>query len=180
MPQKPTGDSSESVKAVESFQAKASTPGDGRGTLHVAPRRAEELPGVNQKMEQAANLFAEVGAYLEKAAPQHKRLLDEVRMKLSDVGVLLQQMDDDDVCGLQRIVAPMPGVIMRCDKKVGQSARKGELLLILDAMKMENLITSPVDGKIASLPFAEGQKVAKGSVLAVISVRNDRDLSVAR
>jgi biotin carboxyl carrier protein len=46
--------------------------------------------------------------------------------------------------------------------------KKGDLILILDAMKMENLITAPAAGKVVSLPHGEGKKVAKGAVLAVI------------
>jgi biotin carboxyl carrier protein len=63
----------------------------------------------------------------------------------------------------------MPGVILRCDKKIGDMVKKGDLILILDAMKMENLITAPAAGKIVSLPSGEGKKVAQGAVLAVIS-----------
>ena len=167
-------------KPAESAKLQATIQGDGHGALHVAARRAEELSGIGQKMEQVVKLFAEVSEYLEKAIPKQKRLLDEATMRISDVGVLLQQTADEEISGVQRIVAPMPGVIMRCDRKTGQNVKAGDLVLILDAMKMENPITAPVDGKIVSLPCTEGQKVAKGSVLAVISVKHDRNLSVAR
>ena len=184
------GDFSRGSNPSESVQPAAPTPADGHGQLNLAARRSEESAGadkkkeelsvVNKKMEQAVKLFAEIGDYVEKAAPKHKRLLDEARVKVGDISLLLQQMADDEISGIQRIVAPMPGVIMRLDKRIGQNVRKGELLMILDAMKMENQIKAPVDGKVVSLPYAEGQKVSKGSVLAVISVRHDRNLSVAR
>jgi biotin carboxyl carrier protein len=170
----------EAGKPAESGKLQATMPGDAHGTLHVAARRTEELSAISKKMEQVVNLFAEVSEYLEKAMPKQKRLLDEARVKISDVAVVLQQTADDEISGVHRIVAPMPGVIMQCEKKVGQNVKAGDLVLILDAMKMENPITAPVEGKIVSLPCVAGQKVAKGSVLAVISIKRDRNLSVAR
>jgi biotin carboxyl carrier protein len=152
--------------------------GEAYAALHVAARR-EELSDISRKMELAVKLFAEVSEYLEKAEPKQKRLLDEARMKVGDVAVLLQQAGDDEISGVHRIVAPMPGVIMSYEKKVGQNVKQGEVVLILDAMKMENPLKAPVDGKIVSLACVEGQKVAKGSVLAVISLKRG-NLSVAR
>jgi len=66
------------------------------------------------------------------------------------------------------VVAPMPGKIVRVLVKVGQAVKVGEVLLILEAMKMENSLTAPVAGKVVQLPFDKGQSVAKGAVLAVI------------
>lgn len=166
-------------EAAKSIEAPNSIPGNGHGTLRFS-RRGAELSGVNRKMDRAVKLFAEVSEYLEKTTPKFKRLLDEVKMKIGDVGVLLQQMSDDDTSGVQRIVAPMPGTVMRCAKRVGQNVKEGEAVLILDAMKMENLITAPADGRIVALPCAEGQKVVKGSLLAVISIVPDKDLRVVR
>ncbi|HYA02613.1 MAG TPA: pyruvate carboxylase subunit B [Syntrophobacteria bacterium] len=66
------------------------------------------------------------------------------------------------------IVAPMPGMIIRYEKKVGDAVKQGDVVLILEAMKMENSITAPAAGKVVSIPFEKGQSVAKGAVLAVI------------
>ncbi|MGA2960966.1 MAG: acetyl-CoA carboxylase biotin carboxyl carrier protein subunit [Candidatus Korobacteraceae bacterium] len=121
-----------------------------------------------QKLDQAVELLAEIGEHVAKAAPKHKRTFDDAKAAISDLSLLLRQTPGG-AAGVHRIMAPMPGVIMRCDKKVGDEVKKGDLLLILDAMKMENLITAPVAGKVVSLPYEEGKKVAKGAVLAVIS-----------
>jgi pyruvate carboxylase subunit B len=67
------------------------------------------------------------------------------------------------------VVAPMPGMIIRCEKKTGDEVKKGDVVLILEAMKMENSITAPVAGKIVSNHCEAGQSVAKGAVLAVIA-----------
>jgi len=66
------------------------------------------------------------------------------------------------------VVAPMPGMIIRYDKKVGDEVKAGDVVLILEAMKMENAITAPVKGKILANHYQAGQTVAKGAVLAVI------------
>ena len=66
------------------------------------------------------------------------------------------------------IVAPMPGMIIRYEVKVGDEVKQGDVVLILEAMKMENSITAPAAGKVVQIPFDKGQSVAKGAVLAVI------------
>lgn len=70
--------------------------------------------------------------------------------------------------GGTRLIAPMPGVITICEKNVEEQVQKGEVILILEAMKMENLITAPVTGKVISILCKEGERVGKGAVLAVI------------
>jgi pyruvate carboxylase subunit B len=66
------------------------------------------------------------------------------------------------------VIAPMPGMIIRCEKNTGDEVKKGDVVLILEAMKMENSITAPVAGKIISNHCEAGQSVAKGTVLTVI------------
>lgn len=145
----------------------------------LAVTRAEELPCINEKMEQAAKLFAEVVVHLEKVAPKHKRLIDDTKMRISDLGMLLRRPDVDAACA-HRVLAPIPGVIMQLGKRIGHEVKKGEVLLLLEAMKMENPITAPVAGKIVSLPFAEGQKVVKGAVLATISTDSTGHVELIR
>jgi biotin carboxyl carrier protein len=70
--------------------------------------------------------------------------------------------------GETRLVAPMPGVIVLCEKSIGEDVQRGEAVLILEAMKMENLITAPSPGKVVSILCKEGQRVARGEVLALI------------
>ncbi|HUV06085.1 MAG TPA: biotin/lipoyl-containing protein [Spirochaetia bacterium] len=66
------------------------------------------------------------------------------------------------------VVAPLPGVIVRYEKKVGDSVRAGETVVIIEAMKMNNNIDSPCDGVVVQIPFEAGSSVAKANVLCVI------------
>jgi len=64
--------------------------------------------------------------------------------------------------------APMPGMIVRHEKQVGDGVSKGDTVVILEAMKMENALPSPADGVIKAIYFGEGDSVAKGAVLCVV------------
>ena len=64
--------------------------------------------------------------------------------------------------------APMPGMIVKYEKEVGDSVEKGETVLILEAMKMENALPAPVSGTIKAINFGSGDSVPKNAVLAVI------------
>lgn len=63
------------------------------------------------------------------------------------------------------VTAPMPGTVIRVEKAVGDAVKAGELVLILEAMKMENEILAPVDGTIAAMNCTNGGTVASGEVL---------------
>jgi oxaloacetate decarboxylase alpha subunit/pyruvate carboxylase subunit B len=67
------------------------------------------------------------------------------------------------------MVAPMPGMIVSYQKNVGDAVEEGDTVLILEAMKMENALPSPVSGTVKALNFSSGDTVAKGDVLAVIA-----------
>ncbi|MBF0573390.1 MAG: carboxylase, partial [Desulfamplus sp.] len=70
--------------------------------------------------------------------------------------------------GAGELKAPMPGMIIRYEKSVGQSVKKGDIIVVLEAMKMENGLPSPIDGVVKAVSFASGDSVPKGSVLALI------------
>ena len=63
------------------------------------------------------------------------------------------------------ILSIIPGTIIEIFVKPGQVVKKGELLLILDAMKMQNRLKSSIDGKVKSVSVKPGDKVSKGTVL---------------
>lgn len=70
--------------------------------------------------------------------------------------------------GTHTLNAPMPGLVSRIERAVGQSISKGEGILILEAMKMENEIKSPVTGKISEIKVRQGQTVEKSAPLVTI------------
>ncbi len=66
------------------------------------------------------------------------------------------------------MLAPMPGMIIKYLKDEGEAVKKGDPVLILEAMKMENSLTAPSDGVVKGIKFGSGDSVAKGAVLCVI------------
>lgn len=66
------------------------------------------------------------------------------------------------------VKAPMPGKIIRLVAEAGKAVKKGDVLMILEAMKMQNEITAPVAGTLKSLNAVAGQGVKPGDVIAVI------------
>lgn len=68
----------------------------------------------------------------------------------------------------EKISAPMPGTILDVKVKVGDSVKKGQVLMILEAMKMENEIMAGCDGKITSVTVSKGASVETGTVLCTI------------
>jgi biotin carboxyl carrier protein len=65
------------------------------------------------------------------------------------------------------IRAAMPGLVIRINKKVGDPVKKGDPVLILEAMKMENEVRSPIDGVISEIHAKDRGSVEKGDVLVV-------------
>jgi len=68
-----------------------------------------------------------------------------------------------------KVLAPMPGMIIRYLVGVGDKVKAGDTLLILEAMKMQNTISSPLDGVVKMINFGPGDSVNKGDILAVIA-----------
>lgn len=71
--------------------------------------------------------------------------------------------------GAVKVNSPMPGKILSVKASVGQAVKRGEVIMILEAMKMENEIVAPSDGTIASINVNEGTSVEAGSVLASLN-----------
>ncbi len=66
---------------------------------------------------------------------------------------------------VKEIKAPMPGLVLKITVKEGETVLKGDKLLVLEAMKMENSIKSPVDAVIKSIKIIVGNKVEKNQLL---------------
>lgn len=71
--------------------------------------------------------------------------------------------------GAVAVTAPMPGKILGVKASAGQAVKRGQVLLILEAMKMENEVVAPEDGTVASIDVAAGDSVEAGVVLATLN-----------
>ena len=71
--------------------------------------------------------------------------------------------------GSIEITSPMPGKILDVKASAGQAVKKGEVVLLLEAMKMENEVVAPQDGTIATINVAAGDMVEAGNVLATMN-----------
>ena len=68
-----------------------------------------------------------------------------------------------------KVNAPMPGTILDVKVPQGQAVKKGDVLLILEAMKMENEILAPQDGTVAQVAVSKGASVNSGDALVVLN-----------
>lgn len=84
-----------------------------------------------------------------------------------DLDLLIEKMGFATSASKQidKIEAPMPGLILELNVKAGDDVEENDNLLILEAMKMENVITSPRQGKIKSVVVSKGDAVDKKSLL---------------
>ena len=67
------------------------------------------------------------------------------------------------------VSAPMPGKILAVKASAGQAVKKGDVIMVLEAMKMENDIVAPQDGTIATINVAVGDSVEPGAALATMN-----------
>ena len=70
--------------------------------------------------------------------------------------------------GGEKVSSPMPGTILAVNVQNGSAVKKGDVLFILEAMKMENEIMAPCDGTAASVSVTKGATVESGTLLCVI------------
>jgi pyruvate carboxylase subunit B len=71
--------------------------------------------------------------------------------------------------GDEAIVSPMPGMVIEYKVNVGDKVKAGDVVVVFEAMKMQNNIPSPIDGTVKALNFAAGDSVPKDAVMATIS-----------
>lgn len=71
--------------------------------------------------------------------------------------------------GVSKVVAPMPGTILEMKVSLGQAVKKGEVICVLEAMKMENDIPAPCDGIVASVNVQKGSTVAANDLIVSLN-----------
>ncbi len=106
---------------------------------------------------------------VEEIKESGKTLSQASALQYSDISALKTEIKNPVVTGGEGSVkAPMPGTINDIKVTEGQSVKAGEVLLILEAMKMENEIMSPADGVIKQIAVTKGSSVSSGDVLVVV------------
>ncbi len=81
----------------------------------------------------------------------------------------LGRADRPQAIGDGALLAPMPGTVLRVAAGAGDAVSQGQVLLILEAMKMELALTAPFDGTVAELEVEEGDQVKARQLLARVS-----------
>ena len=71
--------------------------------------------------------------------------------------------------GSVKVESPMPGKILAVKKNVGDAVKSGDVILVLEAMKMENDLVAPQDGTVASINVSVGDSVESGATLATLN-----------
>jgi biotin carboxyl carrier protein len=92
----------------------------------------------------------------------------EYAVKVEDrFDLLLQQlgMDDLEAAGVTELKAPMPGLVLKIEVEVGQEIAKDQPIVVLEAMKMENVLKSPADLTVKNIAVSQGQAVEKNQII---------------
>lgn len=63
------------------------------------------------------------------------------------------------------VVSPLAGTVIEVEVSAGQTVKSGDLLLVLEAMKMESVVVAPIDGRVQNIAVSRGQSVQEGQVL---------------
>jgi 3-methylcrotonyl-CoA carboxylase alpha subunit len=93
--------------------------------------------------------------------------IDGESWRLVELDPLAAASGDDPTAG--RLTAPMPGRVIRLMAEAGKAVRRGEPLIIIEAMKMEHAVTAPVDGVVEAVRFAVGDLVEEGVELITLA-----------
>jgi 3-methylcrotonyl-CoA carboxylase alpha subunit len=93
--------------------------------------------------------------------------IDGESWRLIELDPLAAASGDDPTAG--RLTAPMPGRVIRLMAEAGKAVRRGEPLIIIEAMKMEHAVTAPVDGVVEAVRFAVGDLVEEGVELITLA-----------
>jgi 3-methylcrotonyl-CoA carboxylase alpha subunit len=99
--------------------------------------------------------------------PETAVFLDQASWRLVEVDPLAPSAGEDPTAG--RLTAPMPGRVTQLMVEPGDHVRRGEPLMIVEAMKMEHTITAPADGVVEAVRFGVGDLVEEGAELIALA-----------
>ncbi|NVK50802.1 MAG: biotin/lipoyl-binding protein [Cyclobacteriaceae bacterium] len=144
-----------------------------KGTLVSGKNLNWDLQPIDTKRFHLINGNQSMEAELVSLDRESKTLQIRLNKKVVSVSLkdrfdlLLEEMgmEDQGSASIQDIKAPMPGLILDLKVKPGDEVKKGDVVLILEAMKMENIIKSPGDGIVSDVKVSLKQSVEKNQVL---------------
>ena len=128
----------------------AGGPDPARAWVEAQPRRVEWRASDGDK-----------GTLVLDGAPYGFTVVSEARHRLASLAPLVSHTTHE-------IRAPMPGLVLLVEVEEGHNVNAGDGLAIIEAMKMENEITSPTDGIVRDLSVRSGQPIEQGSLICVI------------
>lgn len=106
----------------------------------------------------------------EEAAPSFEKLqFDEVTFYKTTIPAKMKMRKPYAPVDPSLITAFIPGTVVDITVKKGDKVKKGQSLLILNAMKMDNNLIAPFDGKVADIPVKKGDIVPKNTILLVVT-----------
>lgn len=112
--------------------------------------------------ESTAMLVDEYEAYVPAAAPAPQAAAPAAAAPAAPVAAA-------PVTAGEPVPSPLPGTILQVKVNTGQAVKAGDLLLIIEAMKMENEVVAPRDGTIAQVVVSKGATVNTGDTLVVLN-----------
>jgi len=136
---------------------------DGVTVLEVSPIHARlEVDGVERRWDGLI-------------AVDHRSATREVYVDGPDRSVRLREVprftDPADAVASGSLLAPMPGTVVAVKVETGAEVAAGDVVLVLEAMKMQHTVTAPHDGTVAEINVEPGSQVASGEVLAVVATK---------
>ena len=92
--------------------------------------------------------------------PYQVDIKDKLDLLIKKMGLTIKDKQKES-----NVKSPMPGLVLEINVEEGQEVKEGDALLILEAMKMENILTAPKDGIIKRIAAIKGNSVEKGEIL---------------
>lgn len=140
---------------------------DGVTVVEVSPIHARlEVDGVERRWDGLI-------------AVDHRSATREVYIDGPDRSVRLREVprftDPADAVASGSLLAPMPGTVVAVKVEAGAEVSAGDVVLVLEAMKMQHTVTAPHDGTVAEINVEPGSQVASGEVLAVVATKEDEE-----
>lgn len=143
------------------------------GVLLNGELKDADIVKVNDHVFQVLYQGQSIQVFVEEVNVEEKTVHMKINGKkavtrlTSDLDRLLKEMGLDNLAALKpsEIKAPMPGLIHSVLVEAGATVEKGDGILILEAMKMENVIKSPSDGVVKKIHVNQGASVDKGALL---------------